>query len=313
MSFALNVKEELCHVSNENAALDFNELNAMLRFGSEISFSNKGLKLSISSTSLPIIRHFLSLLKKFHNVETELESRVIKQFEQKTTYTLYILSNVDVICEEFNIFTPSKNVREEILLDQAKAAAYLRGAFICKGSVNDPANGNYHLEIKVNDEEDTLFIQRLMNVFDLNAKISKRRNHLLVYLKDVNLICDFLRIIGSTSLVFEIENAVIKREITHNITRTVNIELANETKTFAASKEQMKYIHYLEYNYPLDKIDPKLLLIMKVRKENMEASFNELLEILANEYDEVMTKSGLNHRFRKIKEIAINYQKSRNK
>ncbi|UKI51180.1 MAG: DNA-binding protein WhiA [Clostridium sp.] len=122
---------------------------------------------------------------------------------------------------------------------------------------------------------------------------------LFLYIKDVNLICDFFKNYWSNrKCFFQIEDAVIKREIHQTVSRNLNCELANETKTFQAAKEQMAYIQYLEYNYPLDKLDPKLLLIMKVRKEHMEASFNELLEILEkNEYGEEMTKSGLNHRF----------------
>lgn len=313
MSFALKVKEELCGVSNPDSSSDFIEALAMIRYGCEISMSSDGLKLVFSSTSLTILRHFLMLLKKFHNVETKIESRIIKQFEEKTTYSLYILNQVDVICEDFGILNKNKLQNEEIIINEAYAKAYLRGAFLCKGSVNDPSGGNYHLEIKCDDDEEIIFLQQVFNIFDLNGKICKRRNHLILYVKDVNLICDFLRIIGSMENVFQIEDAVIKREIHQNISRNLNCELANETKTFQAAKEQMAYIQYLEYNYPLDKLDPKLLLIMKVRKEHMEASFNELLEILKNEYGEEMTKSGLNHRFRKLKEIATAYKKSRDK
>ena len=75
-------------------------------------------------------------------------------------------------------------------------------------------------------------------------------------------------------------------------------------KTLSAAKKQIKYIHTIEYNYPLEKLDPKILLVMKVRLENAEASFNELIEILNNKYGEKITKSGLNHRFIKIKELA---------
>lgn len=313
MSFALTVKEELCNVANEETLDDFVELEAMLRFGSEVSMSNRGLKLSFSSTSLSILRHFLALLKKFYAVKTQMESRVIKQFEQKTTYTLYLEEDADIICESFNLLTNNKHSKEEILSKENAIKAYLRGAFICKGSVNNPNSGNYHLEIKSTDEEEIVFIQRLMNTFEMNAKICKRRNHLLVYIKDINLICDMLRIMGATNTVYEIESEVIKREVSHSISRNLNCELANETKSFQASKEQMKYIHYLEHNYPLDRLDPKLLLIMKVRKEHLEYSFNELLDVLKDEYGEVMTKSGLNHRFRKLKQIAVEYQKSRGK
>jgi DNA-binding protein WhiA len=140
--------------------------------------------------------------------------------------------------------------------------------------------------------------------YGLNAKIVKRRNDFVIYLKDIEEISDFLRIIGATKTVFDIDNLVIKREYSANIQRQMNAEIANEMKTLSAAKKQIKYIHTIEYNYPLEKLDPKILLVMKVRLENAEASFNELIEILNNKYGEKITKSGLNHRFIKIKELA---------
>lgn len=311
MSFALKVKEELCNVKNTNSIEDFAELKAMLRFGSEISMSSEGLKLSFSSTSLTIIRHFLSLLKKFHDVKNHLESRIIKQFEMKKTYTIYIDDQVDVICESYHLLTEDTFGIAEIESEDIMRKAFLRGAFICKGSVNNPVKGNYHLEIKSLTETEAVYIQRLMNAYDLNAKMTKRRNHIIVYIKDVGLICDFLRIIGTVDAVFEIEEVLILRDVTQSVNRQMIIQIANEEKAMLAAKDQMGYIQYLEYNYPVEKLDPKLLRLMNVRKKHPEDSLTELIEVYKNEYDEKITKSGLSHRFRKIKEIAINYRKSR--
>jgi DNA-binding protein WhiA len=104
------------------------------------------------------------------------------------------------------------------------------------------------------------------------------------------------------------ENVVIKRTLSANINRLMNIDVANQQKTNASAKEQLKYIKYLEYNYPLEKLDPKLLMVMKVRKENPEASLLEMVDIINSTFDEDITKSGLNHRLRKIKEIAIDFE-----
>ncbi len=106
----------------------------------------------------------------------------------------------------------------------------------------------------------------------------------------------------------EFENAIIKREISANINRALNTDVANQQKTNISAQEQLKYISYLELNYPLERLDPKLLLVMKVRKENKEASLNELVYLINDKYNEQITKSCLNHRFRKIKEIALDYK-----
>lgn len=314
MSYASSVKEELCSITQDNSNAKLAELEAMLRFGAEINFSSEGLKIAFSNNTLMVIRHFLTLLKQFFTCDTELAQRQIKQFYSHNSYTLYINSQADVICNEFELLGDNQDVHAEILNDKDRAIAFLRGAFLCKGSVNDPKTSNYHLEIIATSESEALFTQRLMNLFDLNARISKRRDSLIVYIKNVEMISDFLRILGTQQAVFAMENTIIQRGISSNITRIMNCEIANEAKTMLAAKDQLKYIRYIEYNYPLEKLDEKLLLIMKVRKENPEASLNEMLVILEEKYGEQLTKSGLNHRLRKLKEIAINYQeKKRNR
>ena len=105
-------------------------------------------------------------------------------------------------------------------------------------------------------------------------------------------------------MVFKLEELQIQREFKNDLNRKVNSEIANGFKTLDAANQQLANIQCLEYNYPLEKMDHKILLIMKVRKDHPDSSFKELLEILNNDYGENITKSGLNHRFRKIKEMA---------
>jgi DNA-binding protein WhiA len=104
------------------------------------------------------------------------------------------------------------------------------------------------------------------------------------------------------------ENTIITKEIKATAKRTINLDVANQNKTNKAALEQLKYIEYIEYNYPLEKLDSKLLMVMKVRLDNKEASLTELLDIIHEEYDPYLTKSGLNHRFRKLKEMALELQ-----
>jgi DNA-binding protein WhiA len=141
-----------------------------------------------------------------------------------------------------------------------------------------------------------------MNEFGLNAKITKRRNGLICYLKDVTSIEDFLRIIGASDTVFEYEDIRIKRDFNNSINRILNCEIANEKKTIQAANIQMKYIDYIEKSRV--KVDYKILQAMEIRKENPDASLNELVEYFEEKYKEKITKSGLSHRFSKLKEIA---------
>ncbi len=307
MSFSFDVKEDILKV-NSDASLHLIELEASLRLAGEIVLSQP-IKLVFKNTNLHILRHFVSLIKRFYtNVAYEITSITQTKLNKKTIYSYTITENADVIIKDLELLKDNGNLKDEIIENSSKTIAYLRGAFLAKGSVNDPKTSNYHLEISTDKDSEALFLQRAMNQYNLNARIAKRRSILIVYIKEKDCIVEFLRRIGANVTMNYFENEIIKRELSANVNRILNIEVANQQKTNRSAKEQLKYIKYLEYNYPLEKLDPKLLLIMKVRKENPEASLNEMIQIINETYDEAITKSGLNHRFRKLKEIAVDYE-----
>lgn len=303
MSFSQKVKEDLLKKANDDLIADKLQIEAMLRFGGEVLIS-KPMKLSFTCNLMSVIRHFLKLCKQFYQIEYEIESRTISRLDNHTIYSLIITSGADLIIKDLNIIKSSSSYRENQLSDKQRSA-YLRGAFLVRGTVNDPASKSSHLEISSNNETEILYVQKLMNSFDFDARISKRKNYLIVYMKANNVIGDFLYLIGASSTMSYYEDVLITKEIKATAKRTVNLDVANQDKTNEASKEQLKYIQYLEFNYPLEKLDSKILMVMKVRKEYPEHSLTQLLEIIHDEFDPKLTKSGLNHRFRKIKELAL--------
>lgn len=311
MSYASHVKEELANISELSSSGKMALLEALLRLNGEIQIGHGELGVSFTSSNAAVSRTFLALVKELYKCDVELIQKDTNYLKKLKQYIVRITSQSETIVEEFSLMSNISPNREEILNNEQAMSAYLRGAFLARGSVNDPKTSAYHLEIVTSNEIEAIFIQRLMNYFNLNAKITKRRKDLVVYLKDVQMIKDFLRIIGTVKAVFELEDIIIKRVFASDINRAMNCELANETKTMDAANEQLKYIRYLEYHYPLDKLDSKILMIMKVRKDNPEASFQDLIKIIEDVYGEQITKSGINHRFRKIKEIAIEHAKLR--
>ncbi|MDE5715746.1 MAG: DNA-binding protein WhiA [Anaeroplasmataceae bacterium] len=307
MSFSFDVKEDILKV-NSDASVHLIELEASLRLAAEIVISNP-MKLIFRNTNLHILRYFVSLVKKFYTAtKYEIASITQTKLNKKTIYSCTITENADVIIKDLELLREYSNLKEEIILNPMATIAYLRGAFLAKGSVNDPKTSNYHLEISTDKDSEALFLQKAMNQYNLNARIAKRRSSLIVYIKEKDCIVEFLRRLGANVSMNAFENEIIKRELSANINRILNIEVANQQKTNRSAKDQLKYIKYLEYNYPLEKLDSKLLLVMKVRKENPEASLNEMIKIINEAYEESITKSGLNHRLRKIKEIAIDYE-----
>ncbi len=307
MSYARKVKEELCKIKIEDRCCLCAELEAMLKLSSEILLNKDHKSIYFISANASVSRRFLSLVRMYEKCEVRLVQKKVNKLNQQHIYEVHIESLMNKFITDFNLLS-NANSKDHIINKKCCVKAYLRGAFLARGSVNDPQKNNYHLEIYTYNEHEAVFIQKLMNMYDLNAKITKRRKDLVIYLKDISSIKDFLRVIGVSKEVFNLEGILITKSVTSNVNRMMNIELANEQKTMDAAKEQLKSIIYLEYNYPLEKLDPKLLLIMKVRKLNKEASMNELIEILHNKYQENITKSGLNHRFRKIKQIAQEHE-----
>lgn len=310
MSYSSDVKDELSKLALDTPEGQMYELEAMLRLSSEITLGSP-IGVSFQTANALVAKRFLSLLKNYIKCDVDIASKKVNRLNQNYIYYINIKSMGEAVIDEFGLLTNSSN-HQAILSDDKYVAAYLRGAFLAKGSVNSPESSNYHLEIYTTSAEESVFIQGLINHFDLNSKITRRRDMYVVYMKGVEDIKDFLRIVGAQDSAFQLEEAQIERELSTSIQRKMNIEVANETKTFSAAAEQLKYIRYLEYNYPLEKLDGKILLLMKVRKQNPEASLNELIEILKNRYDETITKSGLNHRFRKIKEIATEFEEKKN-
>ncbi len=304
MSFSVDCKNELAHIQITNSNLIRAELEAFLRLSSEIILNNNKFSISFETQNAMIARRYLEFVKKEYNVQTSLYTHQIKKLNQGVYYQVVIDSDPSLIISDFNLLGDSIN-KDEILSSEETKQSYLRAAFLSKGSINDPKNGDYHTEINVSNDLDALFIQKVMNEFELNAKIAKRRNNFVVYIKDVGTIGDFLRIIGAKQQAFILDEYVIKREYKASITRQMNAEIANEMKTLSAARKQVEYINTIQYNVrDLSTIDPSILLVMKVRLEHKDSSFKELLEILETDYDIKMTKSGLNHKFIKIKEMA---------
>lgn len=307
MSYSFDVKEDILKFNTE-ASQHLVELQALLRFSGEVIISNP-IKLSFTSTNMHVIRYFIKLVKQFYtDVEYEITSRQQQKLNKQTFYSCVISNSAKTIIEDLGILDPVPYNKEDIMDSLELIVAYLRGAFLAKGSVNDPITSNYHLEIVTDKESEALFVQRIMNHYEINARIAKRKNSLLVYIKEKDTIIDFLRRLGANVTMNEFENIVIKRGLAADVNRLLNIDVANQQKTNNASKEQLKYIKYIEMNFQLDKLDPKLLMVMKVRKDNPEASLNELVEIINEIYEENITKSGLNHRFRKLKELALDFE-----
>lgn len=180
--------------------------------------------------------------------------------------------------------------------------AYLRGGFLATGSISDPDH-SYHLEITFSNR---LLAEEYMNFlkeFKINSHFILRKGHYLVYLKEGQDIVDFLNVIGAHGALMQLENIRIVKDMRNQVNRIVNCETANLDKTVNASCRQVENINYIKEHLGLDSLPDGLSEIALLRLENPDVSLLELGRML----NPPLSKSGVNHRLRKIDNIAKNF------
>ncbi|MDE6025238.1 MAG: DNA-binding protein WhiA [Lachnospiraceae bacterium] len=177
--------------------------------------------------------------------------------------------------------------------------AFMRGAFLSSGSVTDPNKG-YHLEIVCENELCAELVAYIMDGFDLEPKQVTRKKYRVVYIKDGSMIVDFLNIIGAHNALMNMENVRILKDMRNSVNRRVNCETANINKTVNAAVKQIEDIQFIEETKGLKFLPDNLRKIAELRLEEPEITLKELGEML----NPPIGKSGVNHRLRKISEIA---------
>lgn len=303
MSFTSEIKNETSML-NLTQSEKIAELSAFIRSNGKI-FDDY---IELYTENIKIAKRMFSFIKDLYNVNCEIENRSNQLFTKKNIYYVYIKEKKQMILEDLSIIDQDGNYLETVSeyivgsLDEIKA--YIRGSFYARGSINDPKTSQYHLEFLYDNKFEAVFIQRLLNEFELNAKILMREKKYMVYIKDSDDISDFLKLIGASQGVMYYENIRALKEQKNITNRLNNCEQANTDKILMSSNEQIKDINLIIEKLGEEFLDEKLLEAANYRCKYPESSLLELSEIMSMETGKNITKSGLNHRFRKIKEIA---------
>lgn len=167
------------------------------------------------------------------------------------------------------------------------------------------------MEILLSYPEEAVFVQKLLNNFDLNAKILNREKGYMIYIKEAEKISDFLKLLGANKAVLYYENVRIYRDQKNMTNRLNNCEQANMDKVFETASEQLKQIEIIEKNDGVMLLDDCTKVALEYRKKYPEVSLKELAEIISIETGKKLTKSGINHRMRKIKELAARFENNK--
>ena len=224
---------------------------------------------------------------------------------KKKTDKLARLLNIDINSEEaakaLKFVSKDGSIYADHMLVERSCCkkAFMRGAFLACGSLTDPNKG-YHLELVCENEQGAELIMYIMGELQLFPKRVTRKKYEVVYLKDGSMIVDFLNIIGAHNALMDMENVRILKDMRNSVNRRVNCETANINKTVSAAVKQIEDIRYIEETKGLKYLPEGLRKVAELRVDEPEMSLREIGEML----NPPVGKSGVNHRLRKISEIA---------
>jgi hypothetical protein len=304
MSFATNVKSELL-TFKASKCCQLAELAALLRINGDVIINSDGVYIEFHTTNIGVARHVIERIKRLYKTNVELLTKKQMKLKKNDIYIIRIKHEANTIVHECGLIEDHEDIlNDPILVKPCCKKAYLRGAFLSSGSINSPRSSSYHLEIHSHQETHAKGLTTLLNYFELNAKYIPRKNGYIAYIKESERISDFLRLTGATNALFTYEDERIKRDFVNSITRVMNMDIANQNKTFEAANRQLKSISVLENTLDITTLTKSMQEAILLRKTYPEASLKELSQVSIDLIGKTVSKSALNHRFRSINDLA---------
>lgn len=297
------MKNELTRIEVDDCCAKA-ELSALIRMNGNLSISNQQFVINVQTENAAIARRIFSLIKKCFGVEVELLVRKKMKLKKNNIYISRIKVKAKEILDELGILQDGmfkQEIDKSILKNDICKRSYLRGAFLAGGSVNNPETSSYHLEIFSLYEEHSADLTALMNQYELNSKQLERKKGYISYLKEAEKISDFLSLIGGYQALLKFEDVRIIRDMRNSVNRLVNCETANLNKTVSAAMKQVESIQLIDKEIGIDNLPDRLREVARLRIDNQDVSIKELGEMVSTGK---ISKSGINHRLRKLNEMA---------
>ena len=266
--------------------------------------SNNRYAIKIHTENLIVARKCFTLLEKTFNIRTEISIRknLIRQsvsywiIVKKHEEAIKVLQATKLINKDGEVFEELSIVKNVIVQQYCCKRAFIRGAFLASGSISDPEK-SYHFEIVCAVRAKAEQLQKIMNSFGIDAKVILRKKSYVVYVKEGAQIADLLNIIEAHVALMKFENVRIIKDMRNTVNRKVNCETANINKTVSAAVKQVEDIVYIRDTIGLENLSDALRDVALTRLEYPEATLKDLLTT-------PIGKSGVNHRLRKLGEMA---------
>lgn len=294
MSFSGEVKKELSRHTGTARHCQIAELTAIIGLCGDVTVSDDmEYEIIVRTENEFVARKCFTLLEKNFNIGIAIDIYQNPHLQKSKVYNLHVAEQEDVV----RVLKATNH--SSVLQKTCCRRAFLRGCFLAAGSVSAPEK-SYHLEIPCGDQVMAKKIQELFVGFEIDAKIVIRKRQYVVYIKEGAQISEALGLMEANISLMELENVRILKDMRNSVNRKVNCETANLNKTISAAVKQTKDIEYIQQTIGLGRLTPALRQAAEARLNDTEASLVEL----GKQMDPPVGKSGMNHRLRKLSEIA---------
>lgn len=303
MSFTTNIKNEISNIHYPKTE-SISELSAILNVSGNFNKNS----FNIYTENASVARRIYKLIKDVYHVNIEMKSKDINRLNKTHLIEIIVKDKANFILKDLDLINTNnskKHVPRNYIVDSVELKkAYLRGVFLICGSINDPKTSRYHMEFLIKNKTTSNFVNKLLNDLNYKSKVIKRDKHYMVYVKESEKISDFIKLLNAYNSLFYYEDIRIYRDHKNMTNRLNNCEQANVEKTINSSKKQLENIDKLLKKIDIDLLDEKLQEIITYKRKYPESSMQEIADIITTETGKKLTKSGVNHRMRKIKELA---------
>ncbi|MBQ7717741.1 MAG: DNA-binding protein WhiA [Clostridia bacterium] len=307
MSFTSEIKDELVRIQNEQSCCDMAQLCGFICFAGSVGYSGETPYLKITTESDAAAKSFETLMKKVFGIKDELVKSQNSSGRGGFLYN-YVLDTVGKVHQvldalglfddEFSEHITFK-INQNLVKKQCCKRAFIRGAFLGGGSAANPEK-SYHLEFVTHHHALSGGLTEVFAYFDIDAKTVKRQSNYVIYFKNSDDIFDVMSVMGAHKKMMEFANVRIVKDKRNNINRKVNCETANLDKTLNAAFVQKEAIKKIKEAGKFEMLPKHLAEVANMRLEHPDASLNALAELLGTK----ISRSAINHRFKKIIQIA---------
>lgn len=307
MSFSADIKEELSRHLGSARHCQIAELAAITAFCGSVSVDDSGLfSMKISTENKIVARKYFTLLEKAFNINSCIPL-CDNNIKKGSAYTINLDNDKQVrklllafkMLENEELIDRNGTVSSMLIQTACCKRAFIRGVFMAAGSISDP-NKFYHFEVVCDTPAQACQVRDVMNTFDAEAKVIQRKKYYVVYVKEGTQIADLLKVMEAGVSLMAFENIRIVKEMRNSVNRQVNCETANLNKTVSAAVRQIQDIECIRDTIGLSGLNPGLRDVAEARLENPDMNLKDLGQLLSPP----VGKSGVNHRLRKLSEIA---------